>query len=58
MHRYKAVDGKGRPIVTVGAEDEEAARQRIKEQLDRPGRRPYYQRWIAGGSRIQQLDTR
>jgi hypothetical protein len=56
MNRYRALDKNGRPIVTVGAEDEEAARRRIRQQLDRPGRRPYYQRWLAGGSRVQATE--
>lgn len=53
MNRYKAVYGNGRAIVTVGANSEEEARQRVRKQLDRPGRRHFYQKWIEDGSRIE-----
>ena len=54
MDRYTALDKNGRSIVSVGADSEADARQRIKEQLDRPGRRDFYQRWLEGGERIER----
>jgi hypothetical protein len=54
MNRYTALDGKGRSIVTVVARDEQDARRRIREQLDRPGRRDFYRLWVEGGECIQR----
>ncbi|MBN1180500.1 MAG: hypothetical protein JXD18_14925 [Anaerolineae bacterium] len=56
MNRYTALDKKGHPIVTVGAESEREARERIRQQLDREGRRDFYKLWVAGGRRIRRHD--
>jgi hypothetical protein len=54
--RYQAVYGNGRAIVTVGAKNEREARRRIRKQLNRAGRRHFYQKWREDGSRVVQLD--
>jgi hypothetical protein len=41
MKRYVALDGRGRSIITVVASDEQEAAERVREQLERPGRRFY-----------------
>ena len=59
--RWKAIDAGGRSICTVpitqGADESdeqflERARARVKDLLCRPGRRGYYDAWVAGGHRI------
>ena len=50
MKRYVALDGRGRSIITVAAGDEHEAAERIREQLDRPGRRVYLNQWLEGGA--------
>lgn len=54
MNRYTAVDRKGRSIVTVVADSEQEARTRIREQLNRPGRRDFLRRWEEGGERLER----
>jgi hypothetical protein len=54
MKRYVALDGRGRSIITVAADDEQEAAERIREQLDRPGRRVYLNQWLEGGSRVAE----
>jgi hypothetical protein len=54
MKRYVALDGRGRSIVTVAAGDEQEAAERIREQLDRPGRRVYLAQWLEGGGRVAE----
>ena len=51
--RYVAIYGKNGRIVSVGAEDEDEARRRIREQLDRPGRRDALKRWQDDDERIR-----
>lgn len=53
MKRYKALTKQGAPILSVIADDEAEARRRIREQLDRPGRRQLLRQWEAGGERIR-----
>jgi hypothetical protein len=60
MKRYVALDGRGRSIITVAADDEQEAAERIREHpstslragLDRPGRRVYLTQWLEGSSRV------
>lgn len=52
MKRFRAVSGKGHPIITVGADSEAEARERVEEQLNRPGRRQYLHQWRDGGGRL------
>jgi hypothetical protein len=54
MKRYVALDGRGRSIVTVAADDEQEAAERIREQLDRPGRRVYLAQWLEGGAVVEE----
>jgi hypothetical protein len=54
MKRYVALDGRGRSIVTVAAGDEQEAAERIREQLDRPGRRVYLAQWLEGGGVVEE----
>jgi len=53
MIKYTAVFGKhnGR-IISVGAANEDEARERIREQLGRPGRKDALVRWEADGAKI------
>jgi len=51
--RYVAIYGKNGRIVSVIADSEDEARRRIREQLDRPGRRDALKRWQADGERIR-----
>jgi hypothetical protein len=54
MKRYVALDGRGRSIITVAAGDEQEAAERIREQLDRPGRRVYLTQWLEGGAVVEE----
>ena len=54
MKRYVALDGRGRSIITVAAGDEQAAAERIREQLDRPDRRVYLTRWLESGAVVEE----
>ena len=54
MRRYVALDGRGRSIITVVASDEQEAAERIREQLDRPGRRVYMTQWLEGGGLVKE----
>ena len=57
MKIYVALDGRGRSIITVAAGDEQEAAERIREQLDRPGRRVYLAQWLEGGERVGEKPT-
>jgi len=50
---YTAIDKNKWAIVTVMADSEADARDNIREQLVRPGRRGYLKEWIQGGERIK-----
>ena len=54
MKRYVALDGRGRSIITVVASDEQEAAERIREQLERPGRRFYLAQWLEGGALVKE----
>ena len=54
MKRYVALDGRGQSIITVAAGDEQEAAERIREQLDRPGRRFYLAQWLEGGALVKE----
>ena len=54
MKRYVALDGRGRSIITVVVSDEQEAVERIREQLDRPGRRFYLAQWLEGGALVKE----
>jgi hypothetical protein len=54
MKRYVALDGRGRSIITVAADDEQEATERIRGQLDRPGRRVYLAQWLEGGAVVEE----
>jgi hypothetical protein len=54
MKRYVALDRRGRSIITVAAGDEQEAAERIREQLDRPGRRVYLAQWVEGGEHVAE----
>jgi len=56
VKRWQAVDGRGHPIVSVGAEDEAEARAKIRYQLDRPGRRDFLKRWEDGGEQMRLVE--
>jgi hypothetical protein len=58
MRRYVALDGRGRSIITVVASDEQEAAERIREQLDRPGRRFYLAGPVAGRRRAREGEGR
>lgn len=58
MKRWQAIDGQGHPIVSVGAADEAEAREKVRYQLDRPGRYGYLKRWEAGGERVRLVEDR
>ena len=53
MKRYRAKTKGGSPIISVWADDEEEARARIREQLDRPGRRPFLRQWEESGEIVE-----
>jgi len=53
--RYAALDEQGWVITKVLAADADEARREIARQLDRPGRREYYRRWVQGGKQIKRL---
>jgi len=53
--RYAALDEQGWVITKVLAADADEARREITRQLDRPGRREYYRRWVQGGKQIKRL---
>lgn len=50
---YKALTKEGHPIITVIATSPDEAREKIEEQLNRPGRYGYLQQWIEGGKRVE-----
>ena len=54
MKRYIAYTGKNNRITSVIATDENAARKRIREQLDRPGRRGFLRLWQEDGEKIKE----
>ena len=54
MKRYMALDGRERSIITVAADDEQEAVEKIREQLDRPGRRVYLAQWLDGGAIVKE----
>jgi hypothetical protein len=54
VKRYVALTESGHNLVTVIAEDEAEAREKIRHQLDRPGRRQFYARWREGGEQIKE----
>ena len=54
MKQYVALDGRGQSIITVAAGDEQEAAERIREQLDRPGRRVYLNKWVEGGAVVEE----
>jgi hypothetical protein len=54
MKRYVALDGRGRSIITVVASDEQKAAERIREQLERPGRRFFLAQWLEGGAVVEE----
>ncbi|MBU0490743.1 MAG: hypothetical protein KKA73_29535 [Chloroflexi bacterium] len=56
MKRWQAIDGRGHPIVSVGAADEAEAREKVRYQLDRPGRRDFLKRWVAGGEQVRLVE--
>ncbi|RLC80448.1 MAG: hypothetical protein DRJ03_21690 [Chloroflexi bacterium] len=51
--KYVAIYGKNGRIVSVIADSEKEARQRIREQLDRRGRRQLLKRWQDDGERLK-----
>jgi hypothetical protein len=57
MKRYVALDGRGRSIITVVADSEQEAAERIREQLNRPGRRVYLTQWLEGGAVVEEKTT-
>ena len=54
MKRYVALDGRERSIITVAAGDEQEAAERIREQLNRPGRRAYLAQWLESGRVVEE----
>ena len=50
---YVALAGRNTRIFSVSADSEEEARQRIRELLDRPGRRQLLKRWKDNGEQIE-----
>ena len=54
MKTYTALDKNGWSIVTVFAENEDQARDKIRDQLDRPGRRGYLKNWIDAGKPVKE----
>ncbi len=58
LHKYTAYrltpSGRRWSIVSILARDDDHARQRVAEQLDRPGRRAYYQQWIESGQIVER----
>ena len=56
MTIYQAQTKDGFGIVTVIANDEDEARERVRQQLDRPGRRFYLRRWQKGGEIVNLKD--
>jgi hypothetical protein len=55
LRPWQAVDGQGHNIITVLAANGDAARERVRDQLDRPGRYGILQQWQAGGERVQPV---
>lgn len=51
--RYIALYGRNTCILSVVADSEDEARQRIREQLNRPGRRQLLKRWQDDGEQIK-----
>jgi len=49
---WQGVDGKGHSIVTVIAGSEAEARERVREQLSRPGRLGFLKLWREGGQQV------
>lgn len=52
---WRAFDKRGNGIVRVMASDEAEAILRVAQQLNREGRRPYYESWIAGGMVVKEI---
>jgi len=44
----------GPSIISVGAHGEEEARQKVQEQLDRPGRYGLLVMWVNGGKIVKE----
>jgi len=53
VNKFSAVYGKNdAPLVSVLAGDEHEAKEKITEQLSRPGRYDYFRLWREHGSRV------
>ena len=55
---YVAISQNHRSIITVLARNEDEAREAVREQLNRPGRRAYYNQWKEGGERVVERTTK
>jgi hypothetical protein len=51
--KYIAFYGRNTRILSIIADSEDEARRRIREQLNRPGRRQYLKRWQNSGEQIK-----
>ena len=51
--KYVALYGRNTHILSVVADSEDKARKRIREQLNRPGRRQLLKRWQDDGEQIK-----
>ena len=54
---YVAISRTRRSIITVLARDEDEAREAVREQLCRPGRRAYYVQWKEDGEQVIERDV-
>ena len=57
MREYGVENARGAHITTVYAHDVDAARERARELLDRPGRRRLLLEWQAAGEPIRDKAT-
>ena len=53
MKRYAAYIG-GARVLSVIADTEDEARERVREQLNRPGRRGHLRAWINNGEEVRE----
>lgn len=56
IRAFQAVDARGMSILTILAQDEAEAVNRIKEELSKEGRRDFLKRWKEGGHRFYEVE--
>jgi len=51
---YRAYTADGLGIISVLARNDEDAKEEVERQLNRHGRRGYYQQWVEGGKIVKE----